>query len=88
MGVQSRQFLIRAVRYLAGEEGVRQFLGIGSGSPTMCDTHEAQAVAAESKVVYVDNDPLVLIHARALSTSTTPEGVTTCIDADYHDPPN
>lgn len=52
MGVQSRQFLIRAVRYLAGEEGVRQFLGIGSGSPTMCDTHEAtQAVAAESKVV-------------------------------------
>ncbi|WP_231857897.1 SAM-dependent methyltransferase [Nocardia farcinica] len=57
MGVQSRQFLIRAVRYLAGEEGVRQFLGIGSGSPTMCDTHEAtQAVAAESKVVYVDNE--------------------------------
>ncbi|WP_245560501.1 SAM-dependent methyltransferase, partial [Nocardia asiatica] len=87
MAVQSRQFLIRAVRYLAGEMGIRQFLDIGTGLPTMKNTHEvAQTVAPESRIVYVDNDPLVLTHARALLTSTTPEGVTTYIDADYHDP--
>ncbi|MEV5832534.1 SAM-dependent methyltransferase [Nocardia sp. NPDC052112] len=87
MAVQSRQFLMRAVRYLAGEEGIRQFLDIGTGLPTMQNTHEvAQGVAPESKVVYVDNDPLVLATARALLTSTTPEGVTTYVDCDFHDP--
>ncbi|MBF6249649.1 SAM-dependent methyltransferase [Nocardia farcinica] len=87
MAVQSRQFLIRAVRFLASEIGIRQFLDIGTGLPTMQNTHEvAQSVAPESKVVYVDNDPLVLTHARALLTSTTPEGVTTYVDCDFHDP--
>jgi hypothetical protein len=84
---QSRQFLIRAVRFLAGEAGIRQFLDIGTGLPTMQNTHEvAQSVAPESRIVYVDNDPLVLAHARALLTNTTPEGVTSYIDADYHHP--
>ncbi|MET7772137.1 SAM-dependent methyltransferase [Nocardia sp. NPDC005366] len=87
MAVQSRQFLIRAVTYLAGEVGIRQFLDIGTGLPTMQNTHQvAQSVAPESKIVYVDNDPLVLTHARALLTSTTPEGVTTYVDSDYHFP--
>lgn len=87
MAVQSRQFLMRAVRYLAGEEGIRQFLDIGTGLPTMQNTHEvAQGVAPESKVVYVDNDPLVLTTARTLLTSTTAEGVTTYVDCDFHDP--
>ncbi|QIS10069.1 SAM-dependent methyltransferase [Nocardia arthritidis] len=87
MAVQSRQFLIRAVHYLAGAAGIRQFLDIGTGLPTMQNTHEvAQSVAPESKVVYVDNDPLVLAHARALLTSTTDEGVTTYINRDFHDP--
>ncbi len=87
MAVQSRQFLIRTVRYLAGEAGVRQFLDIGTGLPTMQNTHEiAQQIAPESKIVYVDNDPLVLAHARALLVNTTPEGVTTYIDADFHHP--
>ncbi|MCO1655739.1 SAM-dependent methyltransferase [Pseudonocardia humida] len=81
-----RQFLYRAVRHLALEEGVRQFLDIGTGLPTANNTHEvAQAAAPESKIVYVDNDPLVLAHARALLTSS-PEGVTNYIDADLHDP--
>jgi O-methyltransferase involved in polyketide biosynthesis len=81
-----RYFLARAVRYLAGEEGIRQFLDIGTGLPTVDNTHEvAQRVAPESHIVYVDNDPLVLVHARALLTST-PEGVTDYIDADVHDP--
>jgi len=84
---QSRQFLIRVVRYLAGEAGVRQFLDIGTGLPTMQNTHEvAQAVASESRIVYVDNDPLVLAHARALLSKTTPEGVTTYVDSDVQDP--
>ena len=87
MAVQSRQFLIRTVRYLAGEAGIRQFLDVGTGLPTMQNTHEvAQLVAPESRVVYVDNDPLVLAHARALLVNTTPEGVTTYIDADFNDP--
>jgi hypothetical protein len=87
MAKQSRQFLIRVVRYLAGEAGVRQFLDIGTGLPTMQNTHEiAQSIAPESRIVYVDNDPMVLAHARALLTDTTPEGVTSYIDADYHDP--
>ncbi|WP_433663595.1 SAM-dependent methyltransferase [Nocardia sp. CA-128927] len=87
MAVQSRQFLIRAVTHLAREAGVRQFLDIGTGLPTMQNTHEvAQAVAPDAKIVYVDNDPLVLTHARALLNSTTNEGVTTYIDSDYHEP--
>jgi hypothetical protein len=82
----SRAFLVRAVRYLAGEAGIRQFLDIGTGLPTAGNTHEvAQAVAPESRIVYVDNDPLVLVHARALLTSTE-QGVTDYIDADVRDP--
>ena len=81
-----RAFLGRAVRHLAGDVGIRQFLDIGTGLPTADNTHEAaQSVAPESKIVYVDNDPLVLVHARALLTST-PEGVTDYIEADLHDP--
>lgn len=87
MAAQSRQFLIRAVRFLAGEAGIHQFLDIGTGLPTMQNTHEvAQRIAPESRIVYVDNDPLVLVHARALLGNTTPEGVTTYVDADFHDP--
>ena len=81
----SRQFLTRTVRYLAGEAQVRQFLDIGTGLPAADNTHEvAQRVAPESRVVYVDNDPVVLAHARALLTST--QGVTAYVDADLHDP--
>ncbi|MGI9002662.1 MAG: SAM-dependent methyltransferase [Pseudonocardia sp.] len=84
---QSRQFLIRAVRFLAGAAGMRQFLDIGTGLPTMQNTHEvAQQIAPESRVVYVDNDPLVLAQARSLLVNTTPEGVTTYVEADFHDP--
>ncbi|MCW2880548.1 MAG: S-adenosyl methyltransferase [Sphaerisporangium sp.] len=82
----SRHFLARAVRYLAGEAQVRQFLDVGTGLPTVDNTHEvAQRVAPTSRVVYVDNDPLVLVHAHALLTSS-PEGVTTYINADMNDP--
>jgi hypothetical protein len=82
----SRAVLVRAVQYLAGEAGVRQFLDIGTGLPTANNTHQvAQRVAPESRIVYVDNDPLVLTHARALLTST-PEGATAYIDADLRDP--
>jgi O-methyltransferase involved in polyketide biosynthesis len=81
----SRQFLTRAVRYLAGEARVWQFLDIGTGLPTVDNTHEvAQRVAPDARIVYVDNDPVVLAHARALLTST--QGVTAYIDADLHDP--
>jgi hypothetical protein len=84
---QSRQFLIRVVRFLTEEAGIRQFLDIGTGLPTMQNTHEiAQSIAPESRIVYVDNDPIVLAHARALLVNTTPEGVTTYVDADYHNP--
>ncbi|WP_280265185.1 SAM-dependent methyltransferase [Nocardia wallacei] len=87
MAQQSRQFLIRAVQYVAAECGVRQFLDIGTGLPTMQNTHEvAQSVAPDAKIVYVDNDPLVLVHAEALLTNTTDEGVTTYIDADFNEP--
>jgi hypothetical protein len=83
---ENRKFLARAVRYLAGEAGIRQFLDIGTGLPTADNTHEvAQAVAPPARVVYVDNDPLVLAHARALLTST-PEGRTDYIHADLRDP--
>jgi hypothetical protein len=87
MAQQSRRFLIRVVRYLAAEAGVRQFLDIGTGLPTMQNTHEvAQEIAPESKIVYVDNDPMVLAHARALLVGGTDEGVTTYVHADYHEP--
>ena len=83
-----RGFLVRVVRYLAAEAWIRQFLDIGTGLPTANNTHQvAQRVAPESKIVYVDNDPLVLAHARALLTST-PEGTTDYIHADMHDPGN
>ncbi|MEO3890730.1 SAM-dependent methyltransferase [Nonomuraea sp. B5E05] len=81
-----RLFLGRAVRYLTAEAGIRQFLDIGTGLPTQDNTHEvAQQIAPETRVVYVDNDPLVLVHARALLTSSE-EGATSYIDADAHDP--
>ena len=82
----SRAFLARAVRYLAREVGIRQFLDIGTGLPTANNTHQvAQSVAPECRIVYVDNDRIVLTHARALLTST-PEGATDYIDADLRDP--
>jgi S-adenosyl methyltransferase len=81
----NRAFLRRAVEYLAGEAGIRQFLDIGTGLPTADNTHEvAQAIAPDARVVYVDNDPIVLAHARALLTST-PEGATAYVDADARD---
>jgi hypothetical protein len=80
-----RAFLGRTVRHLAGEAGIRQFLDIGTGLPTADNTHEvAQRVAPDARIVYVDNDPLVLAHARALLTST-PEGQTRYLHADMHD---
>src|SRR5690348_1773971 len=83
---EDRLFLGRVVRYLAGEAGVRQFLDIGTGLPTADNTHQvAQRVAPESKIVYVDNDPLVLAHARALLTSS-PEGSCDYLDADIRNP--
>ena len=82
----NRAFLTRAVRYLARDEGIRQFLDIGTGIPTANNTHEvAQRFAPESRIVYVDNDPIVLSHARALLTSN-PEGECAYVDADMHDP--
>jgi hypothetical protein len=82
----SRHMLTRVVRYLAGEAGIRQFLDIGTGLPTVDNTHEvAQRVAPESRIVYVDNDPLVLVHAQALLTSS-PQGATDYIEADVRDP--
>jgi len=81
----SRRFLARAVRFLAGEAGVRQFLDVGTGLPTVDNTHEvAERVAPDVRVVYVDNDPVVLAHARALLTSTL--ATTAYVDADLHDP--
>jgi hypothetical protein len=83
---ENRKFLGRAVRFLAEEVGVRQFLDIGSGLPTTENVHEvAQRFAPSSRVVYVDNDPLVLVHARALLTSS-PEGRTGYIQADLRKP--
>ncbi|TDC78624.1 SAM-dependent methyltransferase [Micromonospora sp. KC606] len=84
--LENRRFLQRAVGHLAREAGIRQFLDIGTGIPTADNTHEvAQSIAAESRVVYVDNDPIVLAHARAL-LSSSPEGATAYIDADLRDP--
>lgn len=83
---ENRRFMHRAGRVLAEEHGVRQFLDIGTGLPTSPNLHEVvQEVAPESHVVYVDNDPIVLAHARALLRSS-PEGATAYIDADMHDP--
>jgi hypothetical protein len=82
----NRGFLARAVRYLAAKEGIRQFLDVGTGLPSANNTHEvAQSVAPEARVLYVDNDPIVLVHARALLTSS-PEGETGYLDADMKDP--
>ena len=83
----NRAFLARAVRFLGGQ-GIRQFLDIGTGIPTANNTHEvAQRIAPDSRIVYVDNDPVVLSHAKALLKST-PEGACAYIDADLRDPDN
>jgi O-methyltransferase involved in polyketide biosynthesis len=81
-----RAFLGRTVGHLAGEVGIRQFLDIGTGLPTAANTHEvAQQVAPDAHIVYIDNDPLVLAHARALLTSS-PEGKTHYVHADLREP--
>ena len=83
---ENRAFLGRAVRFLAAEAGIRQFLDIGTGLPTTSSVHQvAQAVIPSARVVYTDNDPLVLAHARALLTSS-PEGRTAYIQADLRQP--
>src|SRR6516165_2239527 len=85
---ENRAFLGRAVRYLVAEAGIRQFLDIGTGLPSANNVHEvAQNEAPSCRVVYVDNDPIVLAHARALLTSK-PEGKTAYIHADLRDPQN
>ncbi|SNQ49416.1 S-adenosyl methyltransferase [Frankia canadensis] len=82
----SRAFLTRAVSFLVTEAGVRHFLDVGTGLPTADNTHEvAQRLAPDSRVVYVDNDPMVLAHARALLASS-PEGATAYLDADVRHP--
>jgi hypothetical protein len=84
--IENRAFLRRAVTFLAEEAGIRQFLDIGTGIPTPPNVHEvAQGIDPAARVVYVDNDPLVLAHARALMVGT-PEGATAYIDADLRDP--
>jgi SAM-dependent methyltransferase len=84
---ESRRFLTRTVRHLVTEAAIRQFLDIGTGLPTMENTHQvAQRAAPECRIVYVDNDPLVLAHARALLVNTMPEGATAYVNADFHDP--
>ncbi|MEU7799994.1 SAM-dependent methyltransferase [Micromonospora arborensis] len=83
---ESRAFLSRAVRFLAGEAGIRQFLDVGTGLPTADNTHQvAQRVNPQSRVVYVDNDPMVLAHARALLVGS-PEGLTRYVHADLREP--
>jgi hypothetical protein len=82
----NRAFLARAVRFLAADMGIRQFLDLGTGIPTASNTHEvAQGVAPDSRIVYVDNDPIVLVHARALLTGTPPDSCA-YVDADLRDP--
>jgi hypothetical protein len=82
----NRAFLGRAVRYLAGEVGIRQFLDIGTGIPNADNVHAvAQRTAPDSRIVYVDNDPIVLAHAHALLRST-PDGATAYINADLRNP--
>jgi SAM-dependent methyltransferase len=86
MALANRAFLTRAVRYLVNEAGIRQFLDIGTGIPTTPNVHQiAQAADPSSRVVYVDNDPIVLAHARALMAST-PEGHTEFLLGDFMDP--
>ncbi|XVU28115.1 SAM-dependent methyltransferase [Actinoplanes sp. CA-054009] len=83
---EDRKFLRRSVRHLVADRGIRQILDIGSGLPTANNTHEvAQASAPDTRVVYVDNDPLVLVHAQKLLTST-PEGATAYLQADLNNP--
>jgi hypothetical protein len=83
---ENRKFLRRTVEYLAREAGIRQFLDVGTGLPTADNTHEvAQRIWPDARIVYVDNDPIVLVHARALLTSA-PEGATAYIDADVREP--
>ncbi|MFJ8788556.1 SAM-dependent methyltransferase [Streptomyces sp. NPDC102462] len=82
----SRAFLRRNIEFLVREAGIRQFLDVGTGLPTAQNTHEvAQRLAPEARIVYVDNDPMVLAHARAL-LSSSPEGATAYVDADVTDP--
>jgi hypothetical protein len=82
----NRNFMIRVSRFLAAELGIRQFFDIGTGLPTSPNLHEVvQSVHPDARIVYVDNDPIVLVHARALLTSSD-EGRTTYIDADLKDP--
>ncbi|WP_426512643.1 SAM-dependent methyltransferase [Dactylosporangium sp. McL0621] len=84
--IENRAFLRRAVTFLTAQAGIRQFFDIGTGIPTSPNVHEiAQSIAPTARVVYVDNDPVVLSHARALMTSA-PEGATAYIDADLRDP--
>jgi S-adenosyl methyltransferase len=89
MARSSRVFLARAVRYLAADVGIRQFLDIGTGLPANANTHEvAQGVSSDCRIVYVDNDPLVLAHARALLTSNASPDSVAYVDADVRDPAN
>ncbi|MGW5416267.1 SAM-dependent methyltransferase [Actinomadura geliboluensis] len=82
----NREFMVRVARYLAAEAGIRQFLDIGTGLPTSPNLHEVvQGVDPSARVVYVDNDPIVLVHARALLTGT-PEGRSRYIHADLAEP--
>ena len=85
-----RAFLVRAVRFLAGPARIRQFLDIGAGQPAGGNTHEiAQRIAPDTGIVYADNDPAVLVHARALlqtpMLASTPEGTVSYVDADLRD---
>ena len=82
----NRAYLGRVVRYLAGEAGIRQFLDLGTGLPSLDNTHEvAQRIALDSRIVYVDNDPIVMAHARAMLVSSR-EGATAYLNADIRDP--
>ncbi len=84
----NRGFMVRVVRHLSAAQGIRQFLDIGCGLPIQPNLHEiVQGIVPASRVVCVDNDPLVLVHARALLTST-PQGTVDYVDADLHDPPS
>jgi S-adenosyl methyltransferase len=86
LALASRAFQARAVRLLAGQAGLRQFLGVGAGLPAAGDTHEvAQGIAAHSRVVYVDHDPFVVSHGRS-QLRGTPEGFADYIEADLHQP--
>ncbi|MFC0003782.1 SAM-dependent methyltransferase [Micromonospora siamensis] len=86
MAKENRRFVHRVARHLVAEEGIRQFLDVGAGIPTRPNLHEvAQSIAPETRVVYVDNDPVVLAHSRALMVST-PEGRSAYVDADLREP--